>query len=154
MTPAITVAQRAGINFLVQEYSHDAAAESYGLEAAEKLGADPGRVFKTLIASVDDAMVMAVVPVERSLDLKALASVSGGKRATMADPRLAERATGYVTGGISPLGQRRRMRAVVDASASHWDQILVSAGRRGMELELSPGDLVRLLDAVVAAIAR
>lgn len=154
MTPAIVAADRAGVSYSIHEYSHDPDAESYGLEAAEKLGVDPGRVFKTLIATIDDILVMALVPVERTLNLKALASAAGGKRASMTEQRLAERATGYVAGGISPLGQRRSLRAVVDGSAMRWERILVSAGRRGLELEMAPGDLVRCLDATFANIAR
>ena len=132
----------------MHEYAHDPRAESYGLEAVEKLGLDPARVFKTLVADVDGALTVCVVPVERRLDLGAL-----GKRARMADRAVAERATGYVLGGISPLGQRRPLPTVVDASASAWETIHVSAGRRGLELELAPDDLVRLTGARIAAIA-
>jgi Cys-tRNA(Pro)/Cys-tRNA(Cys) deacylase len=148
-TPAIVAASRAGIVFTVHEYEHDPRAASYGLEAVEKLGLDPRRVFKTLVADVDGTLTVAVVPVEAQLDLRAL-----GKRARMADPRAAERATGYVSGGISPLGQRRLLPTVVDESALGHETVHVSAGRRGLELELAPGDLVRLTDARVAAIAR
>ena len=118
------------------------------------LGLDPAQVFKTLLADVDGGLVVAVVPVDRSLDLKALAAAAGGKRAVMADPAAAERATGYVVGGISPLGQRRRLPTVVDASALEWATVLVSAGRRGLDVELAPADLVRLTNAVTAAVAR
>ena len=147
-TPAIAAAEQAGIVFRTHAYEHDPKAESYGLEAAEKLGVDPGRVFKTLVASVDGKLRVAVVPVAAQLDLKAL-----GKRAELAKPADAERATGYVTGGISPLGQRRRLPTVVDASALGHETVFVSAGRRGLELELDPRDLVRLTGATVAAIA-
>jgi Cys-tRNA(Pro)/Cys-tRNA(Cys) deacylase len=147
-TPAIAAAEQAGIVFRTHAYEHDPKAESYGLEAAEKLGVDPGRVFKTLVASVDGKLSVAVVPVAAQLDLKAL-----GKRAELAKPADAERATGYVTGGISPLGQRRPLLTVVDASALEHDTVFVSAGRRGLELELDPRDLVRLTGASVAAIA-
>ena len=148
-TPAIAAAARAGVAFTVHEYRHDPRAESYGLEAVEKLGLDATRVFKTLVADVDGALTVAVVPVEAKLDLRAL-----GKRARMADASAAERATGYVAGGISPLGQRRPLPTVVDASALDHDTIHVSAGRRGLELELAPADLVELTGARVAPIAR
>jgi Cys-tRNA(Pro)/Cys-tRNA(Cys) deacylase len=124
------------------------------MEAAQALGLDPAQVFKTLLADVDGALTVAVVPVDRSLDLKALAAAAGGKRAVMAEPAAAERATGYVVGGISPLGQRRRLPTVVDVSALDWDTVLVSAGRRGLDAELAPADLVRLTRARTAPIAR
>ena len=148
-TPAIAAATRAGVAFTVHEYLHDPRAESYGLEAVEKLGLDAARVFKTLVADVDGALTVAVVPVEAHLDLRAL-----GKRARMADATAAERATGYVAGGISPLGQRRSLPTIVDASALDHETIHVSAGRRGLELELAPADLVELTGARVAPIAR
>lgn len=154
MTPAIAAAQRAGIAFSLHEYAHDPAAASYGLEAAAKLGVEPERVFKTLVAAVDGKLTVAVVPVSRSLDLKALADAVGGKRAAMADPAEAERATGYVTGGISPLAQRRRLPTVIDASARAWDAVYVSAGRRGLQISLAPADLARLCAARIAPIAR
>ena len=148
-TPAIAAAARAGVVFAVHEYRHDPRTESFGLEAVEKLGLDAARVFKTLVADVDGALTVAVVPVEAQLDLRAL-----GKRARMADASAAERATGYVAGGISPLGQRRALPTVVDASALDHETIHVSAGRRGLELELAPADLVELTGARVAPIAR
>ena len=148
-TPAIAAAARAGVAFAVHEYRHDPRAESFGLEAVEKLGLDAARVFKTLVADVDGALTVAVVPVEAHLDLRAL-----GKRARMADATAAERATGYVAGGISPLGQRRSLPTIVDASALDHETIHVSAGRRGLELELAPADLVELTGARVAPIAR
>jgi Cys-tRNA(Pro)/Cys-tRNA(Cys) deacylase len=147
-TPAIVAAERAGITFVVHEYAHDPRAASYGLEASEKLGVDAERVFKTLVADVDGALTVAVVPVAAQLDLKAL-----GKRASMADPKLAERTTGYVAGGISPLGQRKELPTVVDESALAFETIHVSAGRRGLELELAPDDLLRLTGGRAAAIA-
>jgi Cys-tRNA(Pro)/Cys-tRNA(Cys) deacylase len=146
-TPAIDAAARAGIDFDVHEYAHDPRTPSYGLEAAEKLGLDAERVFKTLVADVDGTLTVAVVPVEAQLDLRAL-----GKRARLAATRDAERATGYVAGGISPLGQRRALPTVVDDSALAFETIHVSAGRRGLELD--PADLVRLTAARVAVIAR
>jgi Cys-tRNA(Pro)/Cys-tRNA(Cys) deacylase len=148
MTPAVVAAQRAGIPFTLHEYEHDPAASSYGLEAAEKTGVDPARVFKTLVVAQDGALSVAIVPVAAQLDLRAL-----GKRAALADRAAAERATGYVLGGISPLGQRKRLPTVVDDSALGHETIFVSAGRRGLELELAPGDLVTLTDARVAAVA-
>jgi Cys-tRNA(Pro)/Cys-tRNA(Cys) deacylase len=148
-TPAIAAATRAGIAFTVHEYRHDPRAESYGLEAVEKLGLDAARVFKTLMADVDGTLTVAVVPVEAQLDLRAL-----GKRARMSDAVAAERATGYVAGGISPLGQRRALPTVVDESALEHETIHVSAGRRGLELELAPGDLIALTGATVSVIAR
>jgi len=147
-TPAITAAERAGIRYALHPYAHDAEAESYGLEAAEKLGVDPARVFKTLVVSLDGRLALALVPVAAQLDLRAL-----GKRVRMADPADAERATGYVTGGISPLGGRRRLLVHVDSSALGHATILVSAGRRGLQIELDPDDLVRLTGARVAPIA-
>lgn len=147
-TPAVVAAEKAGIAFTVHEYAHDPKAASYGLEAAEKLGVDPSRVFKTLVADVDGTLTVAIVPVEAQLDLRAL-----GKRATMADPKLAERTTGYVTGGISPLGQRKRLPTVIDASALDHETVHVSAGRRGLEIELAAGDLVALTGGRVLPIA-
>jgi Cys-tRNA(Pro)/Cys-tRNA(Cys) deacylase len=149
-TPGIAAAERAGIVHAVHSYEHDPKAESYGLEAAERLGVDPARVLKTLVVDLDGSLAVAVVPVEAQLDLRAL----GGKRSRMADPRDVERSTGYVLGGVSPLGQRRRLPTTVDESALGHETVFVSAGRRGLELELDPRDLVRLTDAKVAAIAR
>lgn len=131
-----------------------AGAHGYGAAGAEALGVEPERMLKTLLADLDGELVCAVVPVAGSLDLKALAHALGGKRAAMAEPARAERSSGYVVGGISPLGQRTRLRTVVDESAELWDTVLVSGGRRGLSVELAPGDLVRLLDAVVADVAR
>ncbi len=154
-TPAIVAAERAGIAFAVREYRHDPAAASYGLEAAEALGLDPARVYKTLVAAIDGArLTVAIVPVAARLNLKALAGAAGGKRAEMAQPAAAERATGYVVGGISPLGGRRQLPTVIDDSALQHPTIYVSAGRRGLELELAPADLVRLTRAITAPIAQ
>ena len=135
-------------------YEHDPSAASYGLEAAEAMGLDPARVFKTLLASVDGKLVVGIVPVSGQLDLKAVAAAAGGKKAVMADPADAERATGYVVGGISPLGQKRAHPTVVDASALDHPTVFVSGGRRGMEIELSPADLVAQTRATVASIRR
>ena len=153
-TAALQLVARDGVAHTVHAYEHDPGAASYGLEAAEALGVDPRRVFKTLLAALDGRLVVGVVPVTGQLDLKALASSLGGKRAEMADPAAAERATGYVVGGISPLGQKRRHPTVIDASALEFDTVLVSAGRRGLEVELAPQDLVRLTSATTARIAR
>ncbi|WP_165987009.1 Cys-tRNA(Pro) deacylase [Streptomyces sp. YIM 98790] len=151
-TPATVAATRAGVTYTLRSYDHDPAAGSYGEEAARALGVEPERVFKTLVAEVDGRLTVAVVPVSASLGLKALAAAAGGKRAAMADPAAAERATGYVRGGISPVGQRKRLPTVVDSSATGYETVLVSAGRRGLEIELAPEDLVRLTGATVADI--
>ncbi|HEY7794474.1 MAG TPA: Cys-tRNA(Pro) deacylase [Gaiellaceae bacterium] len=148
MTPAVVAAERAGIAFTLHEYEHDPNAESYGLEAAAKTGVEPARVFKTLVVAQDGALSVAIVPVAAQLDLRTL-----GKRAALADRTAAERATGYVLGGISPLGQRKRLPTLIDESALGHETIFVSAGRRGLELELAPEDLVRLTDARLARIA-
>ncbi|MDX3576413.1 Cys-tRNA(Pro) deacylase [Streptomyces sp. FL07-04A] len=153
-TPATVALTAAGVDYTVHAYDHDPSHPSYGEEAAEAMGVSPDRVFKTLVADVDGALTVAVVPVAGSLDLKALASAVGGKRAAMADPVLAERTTGYVRGGISPLGQRRKLRTVLDDSATKHATICVSAGRRGLEIELSPTDLTTQTAALLAPIAR
>ncbi|MFF3766772.1 Cys-tRNA(Pro) deacylase [Streptomyces sp. NPDC001922] len=153
-TPATVALTAAGREFTVHSYEHDPAAPSYGEEAAQAMGVEPTRVFKTLLAEVDGALTVAIVPVAGSLDLKALASATGGKRAVMADPAAAERATGYVRGGISPLGQRRKLPTVLDTSAAEHATVCVSAGRRGLEIELSPADLAALTEAVTAPIGR
>ncbi len=153
-TQATVALTEAGVAFTVHEYAHDPRADSYGLEAAEAMGIDPGRVFKTLFADLDGALVVGVVPVAGQLDLKALARALDGRKAVMADPRAAERATGYVVGGISPLGQRRAHPTVVDETALDHETVFVSAGRRGMEVELSPAELVRMTAARVAPIRR
>jgi Cys-tRNA(Pro)/Cys-tRNA(Cys) deacylase len=147
-TPAIKAAEEAGVRFAVHEYEHDPATTSYGDEAAEKLGIDAARLFKTLVVSVDGDLEVACVPVRAQLDLKAL-----GKRARLADKGKAEAATGYVSGGTSPLGQRKRLSTHLDESAFEHETILVNGGRRGLQLELDPHDLVRLTDARVHAIA-
>ncbi|MFD5325008.1 Cys-tRNA(Pro) deacylase [Streptomyces sp. NPDC127092] len=153
-TPATVALTAAGTPYTLHAYDHDPATASYGEEAAEALGVSPDRVFKTLVADVDGELTVAVVPVAGQLDLKALASAVGGKRAAMADPAAAERTTGYVRGGISPLGQRKRLRTVLDDSASGHETICISAGRRGLEVELAPQDLAALTDAVLAPIGR
>ncbi len=153
-TPATDVLKRAGIAFVSHTYVHDSRAASYGLEAAAALAVDPGRVFKTLMVAVDGELCVAVAAVDSQLDLKAVAAALGGKRARMADAATAERGTGYVVGGISPLGQKRAHRTVVDQSAGRWESVYVSGGRRGFDIELAPADFVALCGAVVAAITR
>jgi Cys-tRNA(Pro)/Cys-tRNA(Cys) deacylase len=153
-TPATVALERAGVAFTVHPYQHDPAATSYGLEAAQALGLDPDVVFKTLLVDVGDALVVGLVPVTGQLDLKALAEVVGVKRATMADPAVAARSTGYVVGGISPFGQKRPLRTVLDSSALAHDRIYVSGGRRGLDLGVAPGDLVATLAATTARIRR
>lgn len=152
-TPAIVLLVKQKVSHRVHEYAHDPRSASYGTEATDLLGLPAERVFKTLVAEVDGALTVGVVPVAGSLDLKALAAAAGGKRAKMADVAAAERATGYVAGGISPLGHRKRLPVVVDSSATGFETIFCSAGRRGLEIELAPADLVRLAGATVAPIA-
>ncbi len=151
-TAATVALERAGIAFTIHEYHHAPRHESYGLEASQALGVPPGRVFKTLIAEVDGKLVAGVVPVDGQLDLKALAAAAAGKRASMAAVAAAERATGYVAGGISPVGQRKRLPVVLDASAMNWPTVFCSGGRRGLEIELAPADLARAANATVASI--
>jgi Cys-tRNA(Pro)/Cys-tRNA(Cys) deacylase len=153
-TPATLLLAREGVAHTVHAYAVDAHAASYGQAAAAALGVEPERMLKTLLAEVDGRLVCGVVPSAGSLDLKALAAAVGGKRGAMADPSAAERATGYVVGGISPLGQRTRLVTVVDETAELFDTVFVSAGRRGLSVELAPAELVRLTGAVVADIAR
>lgn len=153
-TPATTAAERAKVTHRIHEYDHDPSGGSYGEEAARALDVDPARVLKTLLAETDDGrLVVGIVPVMARLDLKALAKAVGAKKAAMADASDAERATGYVTGGISPLGQRKRLPTVLDARALAYGTVFVSGGRRGLEIELAPQDLVRLTSATTAAIA-
>jgi Cys-tRNA(Pro)/Cys-tRNA(Cys) deacylase len=153
-TPATLLLAREGVPHTLHPYEPDAHVSSYGEAGALALGVDAARMFKTLLAELDGRLVCAVVPVSRSLDLKALATALGGKKATMAEPVAAERSTGYVVGGISPLGQKARLRTVVDATALDHDTVHVSGGRRGLSVEVAPADLVRLTSAVVAAVAR
>jgi Cys-tRNA(Pro)/Cys-tRNA(Cys) deacylase len=153
-TAATALLTRQGIPHTVHSYSHDPRHESYGTEASEALGVPADRVLKTLVADVDGALTVGVVPVSAQLDLKALATAVGGKKAAMADAAAAERATGYVVGGISPLGQRKRLRVVIDSAALEFPTVYCSGGRRGLEIELAPGDLVRAANATVAPISR
>ena len=148
-TPATTAARKARVEHRVHEYAHDPNATSYGMEAAEALGLDPARVFKTLVADLDGTLTVCIVPVTGDLDLRSL-----GKRARLADTAKAERTTGYVAGGISPLGPRRALPTLVDETALEHDTVFVSAGRRGLEIELAPGDLVALTDAEIRRLRR
>ena len=154
MTPAVVALTRAGVGFTLHEYGHDRNAESYGLEAAEKLGVDPDQVFKTLMADLDGRLVVGIVPVTLHLDLKALARALGGSKAVMAQVTDAERATGYVAGGISPVGQKRAHPTVLDESAELFDTVYVSGGRRGLDVEIAPADLLEVTGATVADISR
>lgn len=153
-TPATLALTAAGIGFDLHHYEHDPRAASYGLEAAEALGVEPARVFKTLLANLDGALVVGIVPVDGQLDLKALARALGGSKAVMAEVGAAERATGYVAGGISPVGQKKSHRTVLDESAQGHATLFVSAGRRGLDLEMTPADLVAITEAITAQIGR
>lgn len=153
-TPATVALDALGISFTPHPYVHDADTSEYGREAATVLGVDPEQVFKTLMTMVDGEMVVAVVPVSGKLDLKALASAVGGKKASMADPTVAQRRTGYVLGGISPLGQRTTHRTVIDETVELFDTVFVSGGTRGFDIELMPRDLIRAAEAITAPIAR
>ncbi|OOZ39300.1 aminoacyl-tRNA deacylase [Solemya pervernicosa gill symbiont] len=155
MTPAINIAKDAKNAFTIHEYQHDPKHESFGLEAAEKLGVDQQRVFKTLVVKLDNCdLAIGVLPVSTLLSMKTVAKSLGAKRAEMASQSDAERATGYLLGGISPLGQKRRLKSVIDQSAQQYQTIYVSAGRRGLEIELAPNDLCRLASASFAAITQ
>ncbi|KRE41456.1 Cys-tRNA(Pro) deacylase [Knoellia sp. Soil729] len=153
-TPATVALTRAKVPYAVRAYEHDPAAESFGLEAAQALGVEPARVFKTLLVDTGTGLAVGVVPVDHTLDLKAMASALGVKKVAMADPVAAERSSGYVVGGISPIGQKRALPTVVDSSAFGHATVLVSGGRRGLDLELTPADLVAVTGAITAAIAR
>jgi Cys-tRNA(Pro)/Cys-tRNA(Cys) deacylase len=153
MTPAIRLLQREGVAFTQHLYDHDADNSSFGDEAAAKLGVDPARLFKTLVCKADDGLVMVLVPVASRLDLKLLARALGVKKADLADPGVAERTTGYVVGGITPLGGRKALPVFIDESISAFDTAFISAGRRGLQLELAPADLVRLTKATLAALS-
>jgi Cys-tRNA(Pro)/Cys-tRNA(Cys) deacylase len=152
-TPATAALNQAGTAYTLHPYEHDSRAEGYGEEAATLLGVIPQRLFKTLIVAVDGTLACGVVPVAGRLDLKAFAAAVGGKRAEMADPAAAQRATGYVLGGISPLGQKSHLPVVIDESAMQYDTVFVSAGKRGLQVELAPTDLVSLTGATTAPIA-
>ncbi len=153
-TPATVALVAAGIAFTAHTYVHDPAATNYGLEAATALNLDPDRVFKTLLAEADGRLVVGIVPVTGMLDLKNLAAAVGAKRAVMADPAVAERKTGYVVGGISPIGQKVTLPTVLDETAALWETIYVSGGRRGFDIELAPDDLLSITGGQLADIAR
>lgn len=153
-TPATVALTAAGVDFTQHPYDHDPAAPSYGLEAAEVLGQPPEQVFKTLLVDTGSGLAVGVVPVAGSLDLKAMAAALGVKKVSMAEPAAAERVTGYVVGGISPVGQKRPLPTVVDASVEAFDVVFVSGGRRGLDLGLAPADLLRVTRATLAPIAR
>ncbi len=157
MTPAVDAAKKARIRYVIHSYAHDPATDSYAMEAAEALGIDAARVFKTLVVTLNDdprRLAVAVVPAAGQLNLKALASAAGTKHAHVAVPQDAERATGYVVGGISPLGQRKCLPLFLDETALAYDTVFVSGGRRGLEIELSPHDLLKLTGGKTAALAR
>ncbi len=157
MTPAIKAAERAGVAITVHEYAHDPDNSNFGLEAAEVLGLDPRRVFKTLLVALNGdsrQLAVAIVPVSGQLDLKAMAAACKVKKVAMAEPVAAERATGYIVGGISPLGQKKRLPTVLDETAMGFPGIFVSGGRRGLDIEIAPADLVAVCHATVAAIGR
>lgn len=155
MTPGVMAAKKAGVDYSVHEYEHDPKAESYGLEAAQKLGADPAAIFKTLVVELDSGdLAVGIVPVLCNLDLKAMAAALNAKKAKMADPQKVQRSTGYVLGGVSPLGQKKALRTVIDATADRLPRIYVSGGRRGLDISLPPTDLARLTRATFSAIAR
>ncbi|MFJ7287169.1 Cys-tRNA(Pro) deacylase [Curtobacterium sp. AB451] len=153
-TPATVALEQAGVAYTPHVYEHHETATNFGEEAAAALGLREEQVFKTLVVSVDGALAVAIVPVANRLDLKAIAAAVGGKKATLADPALAERRTGYVVGGISPVGQKTKLPTVVDESALSYPSIFVSGGRRGFDIEVAPADLVRVTDATAAPIAR
>jgi Cys-tRNA(Pro)/Cys-tRNA(Cys) deacylase len=153
-TPATAALEAAGIRFAEHAYDHDPANRSFGEEAASVLGLDPEQVFKTLMVDVDGRLVVAVVPVTGKLDLGALAAAAHGKRAAMADPAVAERKTGYLVGGISPIGQKTPLETVIDETLELFDTVFVSGGKRGFDIELAPADLIRITAATVAPIAR
>jgi Cys-tRNA(Pro)/Cys-tRNA(Cys) deacylase len=151
MTPAINAVKQARISHTIYKYDHDPAADSYGLEASEKLGLSPARVFKTLVVSIDAGeLVVAVLPVSAMLSMKLVAHAVGGKKAAMADKDKVQRSSGYVLGGVSPLGQKRPLRTLIDSSARQFETLFISAGRRGLEIELAPGDLASLTNGQFA----
>ncbi|GHE22425.1 Cys-tRNA(Pro) deacylase [Halomonas urumqiensis] len=155
MTPAVKALEKAGVAFELKSYTHDPTIPAYGEEAARVLGLSPDEVFKTLLATLDNGrLVVAIVPVGGQLDLKALARAAKARKASMADSSEAERATGYVVGGISPLGQKKRHPTFIDASAETLPAMHISGGRRGLEIRLAPADLIQLTDAHLAPIAR
>jgi Cys-tRNA(Pro)/Cys-tRNA(Cys) deacylase len=155
MTPGINVAKKNKVSHKIHEYSHDETTESYGLEAAEKLGVIEQRIFKTLVVMLDDkTLAVGIIPVSAMLSMKLIAKAVGAKKANMADKSDVERSSGYVLGGVSPLGQKKALKTIVDASANHYASIYVSAGRRGLEIELSPADLIKLTNGMLTKICQ
>ncbi|WP_445365852.1 Cys-tRNA(Pro) deacylase [Microbulbifer sp. ANSA001] len=155
MTPAINAAKKAKITFKVYEYTHNSSSESYGLEAAEKLGVAEAKVFKTLVVILDNKeLAVGIVPVSSMLNMKRIAKAAGAKKATMAAKSDVERSTGYVLGGVSPLGQKKRLKTIIDSSAKNYATVYVSAGRRGLEIELAPNDLASLVNGVFSKICQ
>ncbi|WP_444901838.1 Cys-tRNA(Pro) deacylase [Microbulbifer sp. SSSA007] len=155
MTPAINAAKKAKIIFKVYEYTHNSSSESYGLEAAEKLGVVEAKIFKTLVVILDNKeLAVGIVPVSSMLNMKRIAKAAGAKKATMAAKSDVERSTGYVLGGVSPLGQKKRLKTIIDSSAKHYATVYVSAGRRGLEIELAPNDLASLVNGVFSKICQ
>jgi Cys-tRNA(Pro)/Cys-tRNA(Cys) deacylase len=153
MTPAIHQLEEAGVAFTVHEYERAESVRDFGLEAAEKLGLDPEQVFKTLLVTADGGQAVAIVPVSGKLSLKSIGRALGAKHVEMCDPDLAERVTGYVRGGISPFGQKKRLATVIDEVATLFERVYVSGGKRGLDIGVAPDDLIRVLDAKVADIA-
>ncbi|GAA5442330.1 cys-tRNA(Pro)/Cys-tRNA(Cys) deacylase YbaK [Microbulbifer sp. NBRC 101763] len=155
MTPAINAAKKAKITFKVYEYTHNSSSESYGLEAAEKLGVAEAKIFKTLVVILDNKeLAVGIVPVSSMLNMKRIAKAAGAKKATMAAKSDVERSTGYVLGGVSPLGQKKRLKTIIDSSAKNYATVYVSAGRRGLEIELAPNDLASLVNGVFSKICQ
>jgi Cys-tRNA(Pro)/Cys-tRNA(Cys) deacylase len=155
MTPAINAVKKAGMPYTLHEYEHDPSSESYGMEAAEKLGVPPERVFKTLVAALDgNELAVGIIPVDSMLSMKLIAKAAGSKKAAMAPKADAERSTGYVLGGVSPLGQKKRLRTFIDSSAESFPTIFVSGGRRGLDIELRPDDLKKLTGGTYAPLRR
>lgn len=153
MTPAINILKKNKITHKIHSYQHDSDHASYGLEASEKLGLNPDQVFKTLVASLDDgSLAVAIIPVAHKLNMKLLAKAAGAKKAAMADKAVVEKTTGYVLGGVSPLGQKKQLKTYIDASAGELSTMFVSGGKRGLEIELAPQDLINLTRATLAEI--
>jgi Cys-tRNA(Pro)/Cys-tRNA(Cys) deacylase len=153
MTPAIKLLKKQKVPHTIHEYKHDSSVHSYGEEAAQKMGVDPKRVFKTLVVQSDKMMAVGIVPVSSTLNLKSMAKALGVKKVAMADPKNVENTTGYILGGVSPLGQKKRLKTLIDESAFEYESIFVSAGKRGLEVEVDPKDLEKLLQADKAKIA-
>lgn len=155
MTPAVNSLKKSGVAFTIHQYEHEPDCSSYGKEAAEKLGVDPHRVYKTLVVMTDNGeLVVSVIPVSAMLDLKALAKAAGTKKASMAEKDLVQRITGYIVGGVSPLAQKKKLKTVIDSGVEKFDTVLISGGKRGLDIEISPRDLAKLTAASLASIAK